>query len=206
MFYPIFLALSGRKVLVVGGGPVAERKVDALLAAGASVTLVSPDATPRLRENSTEWRRRLFQESDLDGMTLVISATDNPDTQRHVAIAARARNILVNTADVQGLCDFILPAVVKRGDVIAAISTSGKSPALAAALRAQLEHLWTDDVGRAANILGAVRSEVHNRFANAADRKRIFEQVIETGILDWIGACDDEEAVKRVKALIDQMV
>ena len=85
MFYPVFIELSGKDVLVVGGGPVAERKVDSLLEAGARVTLVSPDATDRLASSNVTWKRRMFQESDLNGMTIVVSATDNPEVQKEVA-------------------------------------------------------------------------------------------------------------------------
>lgn len=210
MFYPVFLELSGKPVLVVGGGLVAERKVNSLLEAGARVTVVSPEATDRLAEiaanNAIVWTRRQFQESDLEGVVLVISATDNPEAQTRIAAAARARKIMVNTVDQPALCDFIVPAVVKRGDVIAAITTSGKSPALAAALRAKLEEVLSEDVGRAATLLGAIRSEVHQRVTEPADRKRIFERILESGLMDWIGECDDAEALKRVREMIDQFV
>ena len=205
MFYPVFIELSGKDVLVVGGGPVAERKVDSLLEAGARVTLVSPDATDRLASSNVTWKRRMFQESDLNGMTIVVSATDNPEVQKEVAAAARARNILVNTVDQPALCDFIVPAVVKRGDVIGAISTSGKSPALSAALRARLEALLSEDVGRAANLLGAIRREVHARVADTTERKRIFEKILESGLIDWIGECDDATALKRVREMIETL-
>ena len=205
MFYPVFIELNGKDALVVGGGQVAERKVDSLLAAGANVTLVSPDTTDRLAKSNITWRRRAFQESDLDGMTLVVSATDNPEVQRQVATAARARRVLVNTVDQPALCDFILPAVVKQGNVIAAISTSGQSPALAAALRGKLESLLSEDVGRAANLLGVIRSEVHDRVADTAERKRIFERILESGLIDWIGECDDATALKRIREMIEKL-
>ena len=206
MFYPVFIELNGRSVLVVGGGPIAERKVEALLEAGARITLVSPDVTPQLEQSRIDWKQRTFQESDLDGVMLVVSATDDTEVQRHVAAAARARNIMVNTVDIPALCDFIIPAIVRQGDVIAAISTSGKSPALAAALRARLNELLTEDVGRAAHVMGAIRSEVHMRVPDTAERKRVFEKILESGLLDWIGECDNAEAVKRAREVIDQIV
>src|SRR6185503_13249181 len=141
MFYPIFVNLSGRKVLVVGGGPVAQRKVEGLLQAGAQVTVVSPDVTDELRSRPIDWKQREFADSDADGMMLVISATDDVSVQKKVVDAARRCNVLVNTVDQPALCDFIVPAVARRDDVIGAISTSGQSPALAAVLRSRLEEL-----------------------------------------------------------------
>src|SRR6476660_4396949 len=160
--------LRDRQILVVGGGPVAERKVESLIETGAAVTVVSPRLTSGLEERARSGSIRAFMRefapSDLDNTLLVISATDVPTIQEQVAAAARARRILVNTVDSPHLCDFIVPAVVRRGDVIAAVSTSGTSPALAAALRAKLEDHITNDTGRAAHILGEIRGEVHNRF------------------------------------------
>lgn len=209
MFYPLFLDLSGRKALVVGGGLVAERKVHSLLEAGALVTLVSPDVIPSLRTleqaGSIRVVQRKFLVADLEGAYLVISATDDAAVQEEVARTARARNILVNTVDQPGLCDFIVPAVVRRGDVVLAISTSGKSPALAAALRAKFEDIITGDTARAVQVLGQVRSEVHARFPDAEKRKEAFERIVNSGILDWITECDDATALKRVRAIIEEL-
>lgn len=209
MFYPLFMNLRGRPVLVVGGGSIAERKVQSLLEAEAEVTLVALEVTPALRaladSGSIQVLQRKFSESDLDGKLLVISATDDSAIQEQVASAARARNIPVNTVDQPRLCDFIVPAVVRRGDVVLAISTSGRSPALAAALRARLEGLITDDVARVAQILGEVRSEVHARFPDPARRKEVFERIVNSGILEWISQCNDAAALKRVLGILEEM-
>jgi precorrin-2 dehydrogenase/sirohydrochlorin ferrochelatase len=209
VFYPLFLDLRGRPVLVVGGGAVAERKLDSLLEAGAHVQLVAPDLTDTLQklENMKAIRvhRRKFEESDLEGVTLVVSATDDRATQEQVAAAARARGILVNTVDQPALCDFIVPAIIRHGDVVVAISTSGKSPALAAALRAKLETTVTPDVARAAQVLGQIRTEVHERFPDPDKRKEVFEKIVETGILDWISQCDDATALRRVRDTIERL-
>jgi precorrin-2 dehydrogenase/sirohydrochlorin ferrochelatase len=205
VFYPLFLDLQGRPVLVVGGGAVAERKVESLLAAGAVVNLVAPDVTPSLARLSIRLQRRKFVEADLDGMMLVISATDDRAVQEQIAAAARARNIPINTVDQPDLCDFIVPAIVRKGDVVVAISTSGRSPALSAALRARLESVITDDVARAVRVLGEVRNEVHARFADSERRKQIFEGIVASGILDWIGECDDRAALERVRGIIEKL-
>jgi len=209
MFYPLFLELDGRRVLVVGGGTVAERKVDSLIAAGATVTVVAPVVNSTLTElansKAIELRRRRFVESDLESMVLVISATDDPTAQEQTAAAARARNVPINTVDQPQLCDFIVPAVVRRGDVVVAVSTSGRSPALAAALRAKIETVVTDEAGRAARILGEVRSEVHSRFSDTDRRKTVFESIVASGILDWIKECDDAAALQRVRGMIEKL-
>jgi len=210
VFYPVFLDLRGRQVLVVGAGPVAERKVESLLAVGAAITVVAPDLTATLEDlvnsNKIQLRRRRFQESDLEGMFLVISATNVPVVQDQIAATARARNIPINTVDQPALCDFIVPAVLRKGDVVLALSTSGKSPVLAAALRAKLDTVITDNVARAAQVLGEVRSEVHARVSDADRRKKVFEDIVASGILDWIGECDDAAALQRVRGMIDRLI
>jgi len=207
MFYPLFIELRNRPVLVVGGGPIAERKVDSLLQAEAAVTLVAPDLTAHLKQlaaaGSIRTERRKFEEADLENVLLVISATDDVETQERVAALARAHGILINTVDQPRLCDFIVPAVVRHGDVIAAISTSGKSPALAAALKSKIESVVTKDAGRAASILGAIRNEVHARFTDPARRKDAFERIVNSGILDWISQCDDAAALQKVCRMIE---
>ena len=208
MFYPVFLDLRNRRVLVVGGGNIAERKVDSLLEAGASVVVVSPNVAPALNDLAARRRievfTRTFADTDLDGVDLAISATDDVEAQRNIAAAARSRNVWINTVDQPELCDFIVPAVLRRGEVTIAISTSGTSPALAAALRKKLEGVVTEDVARVARILGAVRSEVHDRFPSPGTRKQIFEEIINSGILDWIRGCDDTAALERVRAMISK--
>jgi precorrin-2 dehydrogenase/sirohydrochlorin ferrochelatase len=208
MFYPVFIDLQSRSTLVVGGGAVAERKVESLLGAGASVAVVSLDATPLLRKWADAGRIALslrpFEDSDLDGRVLVISATDDPEVQKQIHAAGARRNILVNTVDIPELCDFIVPAVVRRGDVLIAVSTSGKSPALAAALRAKIEAMLPGDVARAARVLGAARDSARRRWATPEERKRAFERVIGSGILEWIQNTEDMEAEERVRRLIEE--
>src|SRR5262245_53811650 len=114
MFYPVFLDLRHRHVLVVGGGTVAERKVHSLVEAEATITIVSPEITKGIRDLAARQVIRMFTrnfiDSDLDGIGIVISATDDPSVQKHVATAARARNVWINTVDQPDLCDFIVPA------------------------------------------------------------------------------------------------
>jgi precorrin-2 dehydrogenase / sirohydrochlorin ferrochelatase len=141
--FPMFVKLRGRQVLVVGAGVIGESKIDGLLDTGANVRVVALNATPRVKD----WARigqislelRRFDPDDLDGAFLAVVATSSPELNRQVFEAAQARGILCNVVDVPDQCDFFYPAVVKRGDLQIAISTSGQSPSLAKKLREQLE-------------------------------------------------------------------
>ena len=210
MFYPAFIDLENRPVLVVGGGIIAQRKVETLLEAGALVTVVSPQITEQLdaygQSNRISVRQRGFIPSDVDGVSLVISATDDPTTQTEVASIAASKNVLVNTVDKPELCSFIVPAILRRGDITIAISTSGKSPSLAAELRARLDRVLTEEFARTANVLGAVRQEVHRQFAGSDDRKRVFDSIIGSGIIEWIAGYDDAAALERVRQMIREMI
>jgi len=210
MFYPAFIDLANRPVLVVGGGSVAERKVETLLEAEARVTVVSPEVTKQLEDHASSKRitlqRRAFLASDIDGVTLVISATDDEAAQAEIAKIAESKSILVNTVDKPELCSFIVPAILRRGDVTVAISTSGKSPSLAAELRLRLDRVLTEEIARTASVLGKVRQEVHQHFASSDDRKRVFDSIIGSGIVEWISGYDDEQALQRVRHMIREMI
>lgn len=138
-YYPAFLNVAGLRAVVVGGGAVAERKAAQLLASGADVTLVSPDATPELERLAGEGRvrliRRAYAPGDLAGAWIAIAATDDPETQRKIRAESLREKTLLNVADEPDLCGFIAPSVVERGPVAVAISTGGESPALARRLR-----------------------------------------------------------------------
>jgi uroporphyrin-III C-methyltransferase / precorrin-2 dehydrogenase / sirohydrochlorin ferrochelatase len=132
--YPVFLRLAGRRVLLVGGGPVAAAKLDALIAAGADVTVVAPDVGAELERPGVRIERRAFEARDLDGAWWVIAAAP-PEVNRHVQAVAEARQVFVNAVDDPAHATAYLGGVVRRGDVTIAISTSGRAPALAGLLR-----------------------------------------------------------------------
>jgi len=163
---PIFVKLRGRLVVVVGGGAIAEGKINVLLAAGARVRLVAPRVTSAIaqwiRQGSVEWKAKSFAAADLDGAYLVIAATSAPGVNEAVYIEADARGILCNAVDDIDHCHFYYGSVVQRGDLQIAISTNGKSPALAQRLRLQLEkqfgpeyELWLEWLGAAREVLRA---------------------------------------------------
>jgi siroheme synthase-like protein len=207
MFYPLFIELRNRPVLVVGGGPIAERKVDSLLQAEAAVTLVAPDLTAHLKQlaaaGSIRTERRKFEEADLENVLLVISATDDVETQERVAALARAHGILINTVDQPRLCDFIVPAVVRHGDVIAAISTSGKSPALAAALKSKIESVVTKDaVARQAFSVQSVMKFTHGLQIRRDARMRSSE-LLTRAFSIGSPSSDDAAALQKVCRMIE---
>jgi precorrin-2 dehydrogenase len=166
-YYPLFLEMKGRPCLVIGGGQVAQRKVEGLLAADASVTVVSPDLTAELdvlkSKRRIEHRQRDYQSNDLKGFDIVVAATDAKAVNTRVATDARAGRILVNAVDDPDSCDFILPSVVRRGEVVLAISTGGLSPALARRLREELEAYLSDDFAPLVELLAEVRGELRAR-------------------------------------------
>jgi siroheme synthase-like protein len=172
-YYPIFLELEGRRCLVVGGGAVAERKVAGLLEAGARVTVVSPTVTDELaslaRDGGIRHVAREYREGDLDGYRLAFVATDARDVNASVAAEGRARGVWVNAADDARHSDFILPSTLRRGDLVVAVGTGGTSPALARAIREELEAYFTDEYAELSRIVAEVRRELSddNRSADA---------------------------------------
>ena len=166
--YPIFLKLDGRPCLVVGGGTVGERKVESLLEAGARVTVVSPELTAGLARlaagGRVHWVGRRYRPGDLEGMCLVFSAVGDRQVSAEVHEEAGRRGIPVNAVDHDPHCTFHVPAMVVRGDFKIAISTGGKSPALASELKARISSVLDEDLVRFLAALGALRPRVLERY------------------------------------------
>jgi len=166
-YYPIFVELQDRRCLVIGGGREAQRKVEGLLAAGGNVTVIAPTLTRDLQGLLAEGRidllQREYREGDLEGYEVVMVATNDGAVNAEVAAEGKRRRIWVNAADDTKNCDFILPAVVRRGRITIAASTGGASPALARRLREELEAYMTDDMPALADLLAEVREELRAR-------------------------------------------
>jgi len=164
IYYPIFLDVQGKPVLLVGGGHVADEKLGKLVDHGADVTIVAPELIAPVRryvdEGRAKWEQRPFQAGDTEGYFLVMVATDNGAVNRTVADEARSRSILVNAADDAANCDFILPSLVRRGELAIASSTGGSSPALARWFRERMEEFLSDDVVALGDLLAEVRRDV----------------------------------------------
>jgi precorrin-2 dehydrogenase/sirohydrochlorin ferrochelatase len=184
--YPLFALIEDRPCLVVGGGAVGERKVQDLLAAGARVTVVSKDLTPRLVDLAAAGHIHAiqgdFSPEYLDGMTLVVGATDDQQVNREVSAAAQGRNLLVNIVDAPDLCTFIVPAQVRRGPLTIAVSTGGASPALARQMREELEQRFGPEYGRYLRLLEAVRHRVLARRRGHPENPGLFQRLL-TGSL-----------------------
>ncbi len=192
--FPMFVKLAGRRCVVVGAGAVAENKIAALQASGAKVAVIAPHASHRVRawqvEKRITWQEREYAGGDLEGAFVVIAATSRPDLNRAVYRDARARGVLCNAVDDPEYCDFYFPALLRRGDLQIAISTNGRSPALAQRLRRELERwfgpgyeAWVAHLGRHrqhlfdnATIDPQRRRGILRRLASESGFKRFFRR------------------------------
>lgn len=175
--FPAFIKLAGRRCLVVGAGKVAGDKVQSLLKSDALVTVVAPRATPAIQKlaatKEIAWRRRAFRPSDVRGFFLAVAATADYSVNHCVFRAAREKGILCNAVDDPPNCDFYFPAVVRRGALQVAISTSGESPALAQRLRRELEANLDESLGKSLRLLGNLRRAILASSAAAPSRKQL---------------------------------
>ncbi|MCB2192978.1 MAG: bifunctional precorrin-2 dehydrogenase/sirohydrochlorin ferrochelatase [Deltaproteobacteria bacterium] len=193
-FYPALLDLKDRLVLLVGGGRVAARKLDSLLEAGARVRLVSPELCPEARElagsQGVELMERGFEERDVEGAWLVISATNDEELNRAVARAAEAARVFVNVVDVPLMCSFIVPAVVRRGELTIAVSTGGASPAAARRLRQGLQGQFGPEWGDYLAILRAARQKLTALGRPAAENRPLFYQLVDSELMEKVRGGD----------------
>lgn len=206
--YPICLVnLQDKRCLVVGGGVVAERKVCSLLQVEARVTVVSPILTVGLRqlveEGHVEWEPREYQQGDLAGAFLVIGATDDVDTNEQVWREAVGRGLLVNIVDDLARCNFIVPSLVRQGDLCLAVSTGGKSPALAKRLRERLEAEFGPEYAEFVALLGDLREKVKAQYPEAEERKARWYRLVDSDIIELIGQGRDDLVRQRVKEIIE---
>lgn len=182
-YYPAFLDLQGKPCVVVGGGGIARRKVNALRACGARVTVVSPEVVRPLaalhRRRQIVWRRGRFRPGDADGAFLIVAATDDQAVNRAVFARASSRRRLVNVVDQPALCSFIVPSIVSRGGLTIAISTGGASPALSKWLRRDLTARYGPRFARVLERMRAWRASVHRRHASPRRRKRELETLLQ---------------------------
>lgn len=197
-FLPIFLNIRGQPCLVVGGGDVATRKVELLLRAQASVTVVAPELCTALaalkNAGNIVHLAATIRAEQVGGQRVVIAATDDEAVNRAVAEAAQRQNIPVNVVDKPELCTFIMPAIIDRSPVIVAVSSGGASPVLARLLRARLESLVPASYGRLATLVSSFRDRVKARFAPGADRRVFWERVLQGSVAEMVYAGRDAEA------------
>jgi precorrin-2 dehydrogenase / sirohydrochlorin ferrochelatase len=182
-FYIACIKLTGRRCVVVGGGPVGLEKVEGLLACDAQVTLIAPEAEPQLQdlanEGSITWHKREYAGAqDLEGMFIAIAATDDTDLNIRVFNDGEARAMLTNVVDVPPLCNFILPAIWRQGPLAVAISTAGASPALAKRMKREIAEAFGPAYARLAEILNDHRGWAKGTLPTYQDRKVFFESIV----------------------------
>ena len=187
---PIFLSVTDQSCAVVGGGEIATRKVALLLRAGARVRVIAPELCANLAKLRDQGRiehlARGYRDGDLDDAYLAIAATDRAETNHRVAAAGRALRIPVNVVDHPEDGSFIMPSIIDRAPVIAAVSTGGASPVLARLIRSRLESLIPAGYGRLAELAGRFRERVKQTFSNPADRRRFWDQVLQGQVAERV--------------------
>ena len=206
--YPIFLNVAGLRCVVVGAGPGAQRKAQALLPAGAVVTVVAPEAAPRVEllaaEGKLLWVAETYQPAHLDGARLVFAATDDDELNARVAADARARGALVNVAEPPETGDFAVPALVRRGGICIAVSTGGASPALAKKLRERIESVVGEEYAALAALLGGMRAVVEQRVKAQNKRQQVYEAILDSDALALLRDGKTDEARRRCEEIVNE--
>jgi uroporphyrin-III C-methyltransferase / precorrin-2 dehydrogenase / sirohydrochlorin ferrochelatase len=206
-YFPLFLNLRDRPVLVVGGGAVAARKIELLRSAGAWVTVGAPTLLPELQAlvaaNELRWRPGEFDRNWLPHNTLIIAATDDRAVNVKVARGAEALNIPANVVDDPELSGFIVPAIVDRSPVIVAISSGGRAPVLARRVRAQLETVLDESLGRLAELAERFRDQVKQRFRSIGERRLFWEKIFDSAVPTLVKAQQDHDADQLLLQLLD---
>ncbi|HEY8740051.1 MAG TPA: bifunctional precorrin-2 dehydrogenase/sirohydrochlorin ferrochelatase [Candidatus Dormibacteraeota bacterium] len=205
-YYPVYLDLAGKPCLVLGGGAAAADKARGLVAVGADVTVVSETFITELVEMGGNRAVRLllhaFDETDLDGVALVVDASMDDAQGRRVAAAARRRRVLVNVLDRPPLCDFIAPAVVRRGPLQVAISTAGRSPFMASYVRRLLESTLGPEFGELVELVGELRDQLRTDGVSLQTQNRIYERVPDSPVLALLRSGDLAAARRAIAACV----
>jgi precorrin-2 dehydrogenase/sirohydrochlorin ferrochelatase len=201
-YYPVFLDIKDKKCVIVGGGEVAARKAERLLDCGAKVVVISPKLTPELAalkdKNLISHITAEYSGDLIDKAALIVGATDDEKTNARISSDARGKGIPVNIVDDPQKCDFILPALVQRGDLAIAVGTGGKSPALARHLREELEATYGSEYEIFLNVLGTLRVKMEK---NAGAGKEWFDSLMAAGILNLI----KDKEIKKVREIVKKI-
>jgi precorrin-2 dehydrogenase/sirohydrochlorin ferrochelatase len=205
-YYPINLDVRDRSCLVVGGGGVGERKVRTLLDCGALVTVVTTEATEYLEKLASagdiELKMKGYEQDDLQDRFLVIGATDNEALNKQISKDANECGLLCNIADRPEACNFVLPAIVRQGDLLIAISTSNKSPAVARRTRKILQGEFGPEYAVLLNLMGAIRQKMLAQSKSPEVHKQLFERLLDEGLLEMIR----EDRIEDVDHLLEAVL
>ena len=201
--YPVFALLEGVRVLVVGGGEVAERKAAALIDAGALVQVVAREACEAMRTLETRGELKIelrdYRAGEAAGYALTVASTDDAETNRQVADDSRGAGRLVNVVDQPDLCNFIVPSVIRKGELTIAISTGGASPALSRRIRERLEKEFPESMSQLIEVLGEFRARIMNTRRSFEERKKIMTDVVNSPEVDAF-LSGDEGPLKELLA------
>ena len=201
-YYPVYLSLAERLVVVVGGGSVAERKVAGLLPCGARVRVVAPEVTSRLARladrGEIEHLARAFQPGDLEGAFLALGEPGDGSSTATFFDEAEERGVFANVEDDLDHCSFIAPSIVRRGDLVVAISTSGRAPALAVRLRERLERELGPEYGALLELAGRLRAPLARAVPDFEERRRRWYELVDSDVLELFR--DDRAAEARERA------
>jgi siroheme synthase-like protein len=205
-YYPVYIQLKGQPCVVVGGGNIAEGKVEGLLAVEANVTVIAPTLTERLRDLAdqkqiTYWARS-YQAGDLTGAFLVICATDQAEINHQVWQEATANRQLVNVVDDTPRCNFIAPSILRKGDLTIAISTSGKAPALAVRLKERLQRELGPEYARFLDLAGELREPLARHVPDFETRKALWYELVDSEILDVLAGGDEVAAREIISRIV----
>ncbi|WP_443595240.1 precorrin-2 dehydrogenase/sirohydrochlorin ferrochelatase family protein [Agathobacter sp.] len=181
-YFPMFVDMTERECLIVGGGNVAYRKVMVMLDFGAKVTVVAEDICEELGkltiENRITFIKRRFERKDCDGMEMVIAATDDNALNHEITEYCKAKGIMVNAVDQKADCSFIFPSYVKEKNLVAAFSSSGNSPVLTQYLKGKEQEILTPFLGELNEYMGQIREKVIAEYDTEAERKRVFKEIL----------------------------
>ncbi|MFC1677453.1 bifunctional precorrin-2 dehydrogenase/sirohydrochlorin ferrochelatase [Planctomycetota bacterium] len=206
--YPVFLELDSRRAVVVGGGKVAMRKVQSLLAAGARVVVVGKKIDETLVElcqkNNAELIKSKYLKEYLAGAVIVIAATNNSELNKQIYKDCQTLEILCNAVDEPELCDFFVPAIVQRGDLQIAIGTQGCCPAYAGHLRKKLEKVITEDHGRFLNELGTLREKIIHSLPESINRKALLGHLVDEESFKYFIENGPDAWRQRSQKMIDE--
>lgn len=210
-YFPIALRLEGRRCLVVGGGMVAAKRIASLLEAGAEVTVVAPTACAEIHEWAKSKRVRYivgeYRPEYLEGVFLVVAATNRPEVNMALAADAQERGVLCNDAEDSERGDFVVPSVVRRGDLLLAVTTGGCCPALSARIRAELEATYGPEYGPYVELLGDMRKYVQQASADKAKRREALQKVMDDReILPLLRQGRREDALAKALSCISSLL
>ena len=204
---PLFLHLDDQPCVVVGGGAIAARKVEALARVGARITVVAPRTAPAIKQLAAAGDLRIelreFVEEDVRGVLLAIAATGDRAVNRRVYEACRARGVLVNTVDDPSLCTATFPAIVDRGPVTVAISTGGSAPALARYLREKIERLLPAGTERLARFLSARRADINLAASDGQARRRLWDRILDSPVPGLAESGQEQAAEEALGQLVE---